>query len=470
MNARGFEAISDLATRHLRHIDAEDQFGRLVRLARSIFSAPIAILTLFDGTEHLLQAESGLEPHQAMPDMAFCDFVLHNTTPLMIADARTHTQLCRSSSVRHAPFIRSYCGAPMVDSDGVVIGTIGVFDYEALGADESQMESLVDLSRIAVDELQLKAAKREAEDARRRLFDAIEALPDGFILFDEDDRLAVFNSRMLELYSESAGSLKIGKTFEEIMRETIATGQYRDAEGREEEWLQDRLTRHRNPAGMMEQQTSDGRWLRIYEKKTDTGATVGFRVDITELKLREAELFELATRDSLTGVLTRRAILDDVQREHVRLGRYTSCCSVLIIDVDHFKGVNDIFGHQTGDEALRRICAQAKTTIREADSLGRLGGEEFLVVLPDTDLNGAMITAERLRLEIAALRIACADRKESVSVTVSIGVAEFRKGENPKSLLARGDQCLYQAKLNGRNCVHGDVDEGEWSESLMLRG
>ncbi len=295
-------------------------------------------------------------------------------------------------------------------------------------------------------------------------------MPDGFILFDEDDRLAVFNSRMLELYTESAESLKIGRTFEEIMRETIAKGQYRDAEGREEEWLQDRLKRHRNPAGLIEQQTSDGRWLRIYEKKTDTGATVGFRVDITELKLREAELFELATRDSLTGVLTRRAILDDVQRHHVRLGRYTSCCSVLIIDVDHFKSVNDIFGHQTGDEALRRLCTQTRATIREVDSLGRLGGEEFLVVLPDTDLQGAMITAERLRKEIAGLRIDCADRDETMSVTVSIGVAEFRNGEDPKSLLARGDQCLYQAKLNGRNCVHGDVDEGEWSESIVFGG
>ena len=469
VDAPDLEILSDLTFGQLQQSDAEDQFGRLVRLARRIFIAPIAVLTLVDGSRHQLLAESGLEESKSAPEMAFCDRVLLSSAPLAVSDARSDPLFAECSSVRHAPFIRSYFGAPLIDNDGERIGTIGVLDYEARTIEQSQLDSLVDLSRIAVDELRLKSARCEAEYARRQLYDAIEALPDGFILFDENDRLTAFNSRMLELYPENAKSLKIGRTFEEIVRDAIACGQLCDSEGREEEWLQDRLKRHRNPAGLIEQQTSDGRWLRIYEKKTSTGATVGFRADITELKLREAELFELATRDSLTGVLTRRSILDDVQREYVRLSRYTGCCCVLIIDVDHFKGVNDIFGHQTGDEALRRICAQIKLTIREADSLGRLGGEEFLIVLPDTELHGALITAERLRTEIANLNIACADGLESVSVTVSVGVAQFRRGESSKSLLARCDQSLYQAKLKGRNCVHADMDETVWSAHLVSR-
>lgn len=460
------EMLSDLMLDRLQVSDAEGQFGRLVRLARAVFDAPIALLTLVNGTKHGLQAEAGLDFSKSMPEMIFCDQVLKSDIPLVVPDTRADQTFFNCSSVRHAPFIKAFVGVPLIDGDGERIGTICVFDYQTRSFEPGQLEGLVDLSRIAVDEVHLHSAKREAEEARRLLVDAIEALPDGFILFDENDRLAVFNSRMLDFYPESASSLQIGKTFEEIMREALSKGQFPDAEGREEDWLQDRLLRHRDPAGVIEQQSSDGRWLRIYEKKTSAGATVGFRIDITELKRREAELFELATRDSLTGVLTRRAVLDDVQREFNRAGRYPGGCAVLILDVDHFKSINDVFGHQTGDEVLCRLCGQVKTSIREVDRVGRLGGEEFLVVLPDTTLHGALVTAERLRVEIASLEVACADRAETVSVTVSIGVAELQRGENPEDLLARADHSLYQAKLKGRNCVHGDLDEAVWGSAL----
>lgn len=465
-DAVGLEALTDLALRNAAVCGREDQLGRVVRLARNIFSAPIAVLTLIDGDRHEVHRESGLEAAKALPEIAFFDRTLLSNEPLVVRDTRLDPHFHNCASVRNAPFIRSYLGVPLVDRSGALIGTIGVFDTAPRDVSPMQLEGLVDLAHIAMDELRLKGAKREAEDTRRQLFDAIEALPDGFILFDEDDRLAVYNSRMLELYAESGKYLEIGRTFEEIMRDALGAGMFPDAVGREEIWLQDRLRNHRNPTGLIEQQTVDGRWLRIYEKKTPSGATVGFRVDITELKLREAELFELATRDSLTGVLTRRAVLDEIQREFGRLVRYPGVCSVLLLDVDHFKGVNDIFGHQTGDEVLRRICRQIDDSCRDVDRVGRLGGEEFLILLPDTDLRGALVTAERLRADIARLSIACADRKDEVSVTVSIGASEFKLGESSENTLARADHCLYQAKLEGRNCVHGDMDDVDWQSAI----
>lgn len=450
----------------LRKVQSEFQFGRLVRLARTIVDAPIAVLSLEDEGVQRIEASDGLDTSKAHPETAFFDRVIRQDEPLCVSDLRADTQFFAHESVRFAPFYRAFAGVPLVNCRGERIGSLCLFDYEQRTFTAAQLASLQDLASIAIDELRLKKAKRDAEAARRQLTDAIEALPDGFILFDEDDRLAVFNERMFTLYPESGQYLKIGRTFEEIMREAVGDGRFPEAVGREEEWLADRIRRHREPAGIIEQQTHAGRWLRIYEEKTSTGAIVGFRVDITELKQREAELFELATRDSLTGVLTRRAMLDEIRREFIRIERYSGNCAILIIDVDHFKSVNDIFGHQTGDEALRQICRRTEATIREADRIGRFGGEEFLVLMPDTDLHGAMITAERLRADIARLKIDASDSPQQVSVTVSIGVAEYRQGESADSILSRADRSLYQAKLNGRNCVHAGLDEAEWGASL----
>lgn len=464
--ADALEALCDHAfCVEMERADRE-QFNRLTRLARNMFDAPIAVLTLVVDGAHMTYSTAGMDGSKAAPDMAFCDAVLFNDAPLAVSDARNHAEFCSANCVRHAPFLRSYFGAPLIDADGVRIGSLGIFDYEPRAADARLINGLVDLARIAVDELQLTRKSFEAEDARRQLIEAIEALDDGFILFDADDRLALFNSRMADFYPVSAKELIPGRTFEEIMRAALDSDEFPDAKGCEEAWLADRLKRHREASSTIEQQTGNGRWLRIVEKRTASGATVGFRVDITELKKRECELFELATRDSLTGTLTRRAILDESQREFDRISRYSGNCSVLIIDVDHFKGINDIFGHQTGDETLRAICNQVADSIREVDRLGRLGGEEFMVLLPDTPLLGAMVTAERLRREIDSLRIESPTGEKQVCVTASIGVAEYKRGESCEAMIARADQNLYQAKLNGRNCVFGDIDEDAWSSEI----
>ena len=120
-----------------------------------------------------------------------------------------------------------------------------------------------------------------------QLAEAIEVIDDGFALYDPDDRLVTFNSRYKSYYGASSDFILAGKTFEEILRGGVANGQYKDAVGREEQWVAERLAKHRNPEGPVEQLLDDGRWLKVSEAKMPDGSTVGFRVDVTELKLAQ---------------------------------------------------------------------------------------------------------------------------------------------------------------------------------------
>lgn len=161
---------------------------------------------------------------------------------------------------------------------------------------------------------------------------------------------------------------------------------------------------------------------------------------------------QLATHDDLTGVLNRRA-LGDKLRYHLKLTeRGGTPLSILAMDLDHFKRVNDTHGHQAGDEVLRAFVGVAQSCLRGADLLGRVGGEEFVALLPATSAAGALAVAERLRQTLAATPVPC--RGGGVEVTVSIGVAEFdRHVHDFEGLLEIADSALYRAKHRGRNCV-----------------
>ncbi|MUM77264.1 PAS domain S-box protein [Pseudodesulfovibrio sp. F-1] len=174
--------------------------------------------------------------------------------------------------------------------------------------------------------------------------------------------------------------------------------------------------------------------------------------DITERKTTEARLRELATTDSLTGLYNRRRFMELAEREFVRSRRYQGALTMLMMDIDHFKRVNDTHGHDVGDEVLRELAHISRVTLREPDVLGRLGGEEFGVLLPETDAAAALEVAERLRraIEDASMVTAAGEMR----ITVSIGAAASdADADSVATLLKRADVALYAAKEAGRNRV-----------------
>ena len=180
---------------------------------------------------------------------------------------------------------------------------------------------------------------------------------------------------------------------------------------------------------------------------------VGQRLLEMQSHLLEAQdaLSHQATHDFLTGVFNRRAILDRLAQEISRAKRENISLSIGMCDIDHFKNINDIFGHQAGDEALVAFTRCLQDRLRAYDSLGRFGGEEFLVIAPGSVGHSGESLYERLRAGLADAEIPT--KAGMVSLTVSIGVAAGTGRCGVDALLAAADAALYQAKADGRNCV-----------------
>jgi diguanylate cyclase (GGDEF)-like protein/putative nucleotidyltransferase with HDIG domain len=167
-----------------------------------------------------------------------------------------------------------------------------------------------------------------------------------------------------------------------------------------------------------------------------------------EISRQNEELRALATQDSLTGCLNRRSFFERFDKHWKTTERYQHDLSVVMFDLDHFKAVNDNHGHSMGDAVLQKAAAALEATARDVDVVCRYGGEEFCVLLPHTDIEGAALAGERFRRSIEAIELS------DLSITASIGVSSFSLGAtDPQSLLDQADKCLYVAKRNGRNQV-----------------
>jgi diguanylate cyclase (GGDEF)-like protein len=170
-----------------------------------------------------------------------------------------------------------------------------------------------------------------------------------------------------------------------------------------------------------------------------------------------ARLFEqvqlMAITDALTGIYNRRYFFTVGDNEMARAQRYGSNLSLIMLDIDHFKKVNDEFGHLVGDQTLVMITQACSNELRKIDILCRYGGEEFVILLPETSRDEAIIAAERIRKSIEEQKLTL-DGDREVKVTVSIGVSEFGQETGTlKELIDEADQALYRAKEEGRNCV-----------------
>jgi diguanylate cyclase (GGDEF)-like protein len=191
----------------------------------------------------------------------------------------------------------------------------------------------------------------------------------------------------------------------------------------------------------------------VSARRVDAGGEPALLIwlhDHSQRKRLEIELQRLATTDALTGLANRRAFFDLGQVTLEAARRYRHACSMLMIDVDHFKAINDHHGHRAGDETLRRLADRLREVLRQADLVARIGGEEFAALMPETDITAARQAAERLREVCEGL---ATQDLMSMRVSVSVGVAQWRHDEPLEHLMERADAALYRAKQSGRNRV-----------------
>lgn len=196
-------------------------------------------------------------------------------------------------------------------------------------------------------------------------------------------------------------------------------------------------------------------------RRTKISENENIRTDLQKTKrslaITEAELTailaqanEVAHTDTLTFLPNRRQIIGDLQREVVFSQRYGTPLSIMMLDLDNFKQINDVYGHLVGDEVLQSLAGELRTAIRQPDTIGRYGGEEFLILLPETALEAASKKAEHICQHIKSAPIVSGEKK--FHMTVSIGIAQYKIHEEDwQKLLNRADQALYKAKNNGRD-------------------
>lgn len=170
------------------------------------------------------------------------------------------------------------------------------------------------------------------------------------------------------------------------------------------------------------------------------------------LEQKKGELEYLANTDSLTQISNRRNFLKKGEYEFMLASKYNHTFSLLLLDIDHFKLVNDNYGHDVGDEVLKQITKTIKENIRKTDVFARYGGEEFILLLRKTDLEKSMLIAEKIRVSIEQMTMV--ENLSSIKVTMSVGVVEYTPQYNEfYELITKADEALYRAKDQGRNCV-----------------
>lgn len=420
-------------------------------------------------------------------------------------------------------------------------------------------EDITERHRTEMALAEAKVAAEQAEAAARaahtHLTEALDVVPEALAVFDKDDRLVLWNHQYAEFYTASRDALAAGAPFESILRAGLARGQYPDAAGREQEWLTERLARHALPQYSHEQHLAGDRWVRVEERRTSDGGSIGVRIDITDLKRREASfrlLFEenplpmwvvdartrhliavngamcrrygysrqdllamserqlaygeqqeaerdcelhgtadgevievviesrplvyegqsahvcvafdvternraqqrvsyLACHDALTE-LPNRAALDQhlgaaIERAEITEGGF----AVLCIDLDHFKEINDRFGHAVGDAVLREASRRLQEAV-QGSYVARVGGDEFIGIIDQSPLPAtAELLATRMRAQFEQPIEADG---HALKIDLCVGVALYpRDADNAVSLLANADAALYRAKHEGRGAI-----------------
>lgn len=429
----------------------EAAYERIVHLATTIFDVPVALISLIEDERQWFKAKIGIEEQEASRNISLCAHTICQDDLHVIENATDDKKFSQNPFVTGDANVRFYAGAPLRAPGGLNIGTLAIIDTKPRKFSDEEAQSLRSLAAMVIDAMEMRLLINHAERSERRLIDAMESLPNGFVLYDKDDRLVICNQRYRELYAKSADLMVPGVSFGEIIRKGVERGQYIEAAGREEEWIAERMEVHNNPSDPIEQKLSDDKWLRIQERRTSEGGLVGFRIDISQLKQQEQKLEELAWTDSLTGALNRHRFMELADSELDRAERHGHEVSFLLLDADHFKQVNDCHGHAAGDTVLTELVERSTKVLRSHDLIGRIGGEEFCVLLPEVGKAGAAMAAERLRKAVADLRFAF--EGQLIRATISIGAATLASGEDLPSMMKRADAALYQAKNSGRDRV-----------------
>lgn len=301
---------------------------------------------------------------------------------------------------------------------------------------------------------------RRARFDRYLIEEIHEASPDAILVVDEQSTIVFHNAKLFEVWKISPDDvLKVGDTNLVSRPDSTMLSQALEKIKDPDEFLRSVNALYEDPEikDVREIELVDGRTLErhstsLWDAEHQYIGRVWYFRDISDRKNLEHRLTELSRRDSLTDAANRRYFFERAEEEFARARRYNKPLSLIVFDIDNFKQVNDSNGHLAGDRVLQNLSKIISLDLRAIDLLGRVGGDEFAVLVPETDLQGACEVAERLRLAAAGQRES--DSQKVIQYTLSLGVATLALDDTSMDMVfQRADRALYASKHDGKNRV-----------------
>jgi diguanylate cyclase (GGDEF)-like protein len=299
-------------------------------------------------------------------------------------------------------------------------------------------------------------ARRYGNRVRRevmRLRAALDNVEEGVVLLDAQLNTLLMNRAVRELWGVPEARVARRPPYAELVDDALVASAYgRPTDEREAFNFRRIVLVEAGDRRPLDLRLHDGRVVRSRCTVLPEGGRMLTYTDITDLVRNAEELERLATTDSMTGICNRRRFLELGEAEWGRFQRYHRQLSLLVFDIDRFKSINDGYGHDVGDQAIGHVCRLCTENKRAPDTFGRIGGDEFAVLLPETDAEQAAVVAERLRRTVQDTPFAVDDAV--LPLTVSIGAAQAALSQSCfDALMKLADQALYRAKAGGRNQV-----------------
>ncbi|WP_433968761.1 diguanylate cyclase [Tunturiibacter gelidiferens] len=451
----------------------ELECDELVRLAACLCGTPLGLVTLLDERHQWYRASETLKMGETPREVAFCAHAVRQNGLFMVKDALLDSRFSSNPLVTLDPAIRFFAGVSLHDSDGEPIGTLCVVDMSPRILSEDQSEALEIFGRQISLRLQAIVQRRALEQAlaeKERASAGLRASEELFRAFmnaspflsyikDAAGRLLFYNRSFAQRFGVSEYAW-LGRTDEQLWsRKLTKSVRTHDLEVMAGGKMVETEEHIRNSDGSVSS-------LRSFKFPCHDSAgnvlLAGVAVDVSEEVAHQAELEryhreledandqlrKLAVTDELTGLRNRRSFEERLVMEFSLARRRKRELSVLLIDVDDFKTINDRWGHAAGDEVLRRLGMILRTTVRLPDLPARYGGEEFVVLLPESGEESAMGLARRVMQRVAT------EEWENQPLTISVGMASMNESlENGFQLVELADEALYAAKRAGKNRV-----------------
>jgi diguanylate cyclase (GGDEF)-like protein/PAS domain S-box-containing protein len=458
---------------HLLDWNPQEEFKDLLKLAANLCEVRECAISLLDEEGRPFKGYIGQSVTEVASDPSFCSQTIRQCGLLMVPDLKEDQRFCDSLLVTGNPGLRFYAGYPLLSGDSSALGSLCIYDFAPRQLTAMQQEALGAVARQIAAHLELKAQRIELRTAFESLYHMardlditssrcrafLDASPAAVFIKDETGRMIYCNQALTEPFGVVPEDW-IGKTDFETMAHDIAE-KFRAVD------LQ--VLEHNRTIHFEDHTLGPGGRIVTWDVyKYPLMDTSGIRsvactaLNVTkkreaelevqrvqqELQLANEKLRTLSLTDALTGLMNRRALENCLERELARSTRSHAQLCLLMLDLDNFKSFNDSFGHLPGDEALRRIATLMQECTRKGDMLARFGGEEFLIILPDTSVTEAVQIAQRLCEAVATASW------EHRLITTSIGVATLdERMLSRTSFLDEADRALYAAKRRGRDQV-----------------